>query len=93
MFDWARQEETSLSLRCVDLGVIDLVILAGFLKHNTSVTKLDLSTNRLCGIYVDEASGQQKGKWDLSGLRDLCAAIANNPTMVSLGLSSAWVTI
>ena len=68
--------------------MIDTTILAGFLHSNNSLTKLDLSTNRIINREWMEKDQKYIGKMDLRGLKTLLTALEGLP-LASLSLSSA----
>jgi hypothetical protein len=84
-----RGETSHLRLRCAELGVMDLYVLSGLLKHyHHAVTEIDLSSNRICGVYYDN-HGRTMGKRDHVGLSALMAALKNSSCLQSLHLGSA----
>ena len=84
-----RGETTHLKLRCAEIGVMDIYVLAGLLKHyNHAMTEIDLSSNRICGVHVDN-HGVMIGKRDHVGLRALIDALHDSTCLKGLHLSSA----
>jgi hypothetical protein len=78
-----------LKLRCAEIGVMDMYVLAGLLKHyKHAMTEIDLSSNRICGVHVDH-HGVMIGKRDHVGLRALIDALHDSTCLKGLHLSSA----
>eukprot|EP00966_Prymnesium_polylepis_P021819 501360-Prymnesium_polylepis.1 len=58
---------------------------------NTVLTRLDLLSNRLCGIWWDEASSRQLGTYDGSCIRALAGAAERSAVLTELGLMGNYI--
>ena len=57
------------------------------LTENTTLVHLDLSSNRLCGLWL-ESGTKEMGTYDASGIKTLTRALARNSALMDLSLRS-----
>jgi hypothetical protein len=62
-------------------------ILAPALEANGSLSRLDVSRNHLCGVYIDE-DGDEQGTYDATGLTALAKSISN---LKELSIPGNWL--
>ena len=74
-------QEVDLSLRNLDLA--DVTRIGTLLKGNTSLTRLNLSGNSLCGIRVDDAATMDAAHND-SGIAALCDSLQESHSMLQV---------
>ena len=73
-----------------EIGLSGAVAIADGLRHNRTLTQLDLSENRLCGVWREYVRGEGmvlKGERSDEGVRALCAALCSNESITSISLS------
>jgi hypothetical protein len=76
---------TSLDLSHNDLDENAGKVLASALRSTGVLTSLNLSANRLCGVYHER--GERCGSYTATGISEICLALKNNACLTSLNLS------
>jgi hypothetical protein len=71
-----------LDLSCKNLGVASAVVIASLISFNCALTSINLSENHLTSMTGNGAEG------DMTGIKELAAALGVNGTLTSLDLSS-----
>ena len=67
-----------LDLSGKSLGVEGALVLSTCLHDNGALAKLDISSNQICGVFLEyDTWGEEKGTYDASGLEALAKAIGN----------------
>jgi len=75
----------AMTLSHNQLGPGDSLLIADGLRLSTSLTELDLSANRICGVYF--RSGEFHGEYTPVGLIAITSAIEQSSTLTRLDLS------
>ena len=72
----------TLDLSGKNLGVASAVVIASLISVNGGLTSIDLSENRLCGIWEDE-TGQQ-GTYTAEGITAIADALRVNGALTQV---------
>jgi NLR family CARD domain-containing protein 3 len=90
---WKHDCLTSLGLACCDIGPTGAKDIAAHIKADAVWTSLDLSDNRLCGIYIAVHSGPPlsdfTGTYDATGIASIAEVLTINSVLLSLDVSTA----
>ena len=85
----ARQHDkmTFLGLPDCKIGPTGAKEIAEYISVTAVLTSLTLSSNRLCGVYMDKWDFHVKGTYDASGIEALASAISATAVLTDLDLS------
>ncbi len=75
----------TLDLSLNSLGVVSAVVIASLIGVNGGLTSIDLSGNRLCGIWTDSWDSQQ-GTYTAEGITAIADAMRMNGALTSVEL-------
>jgi hypothetical protein len=81
------QGQTEADFSNQGLGAEDAKLIASDIQDMGSLSRLDVSGNRLCGVYTDQW-GSKQGKYDATGLTALTKSIGN---LKELNISSNYL--
>ena len=75
----------SLDLSGKKLRVASTIVIASLISGNGGLTSIDLSGNRLCGVWTQY--GEQHGTYTAEGIAAIAEALRVNGGLTSLNLS------